>query len=304
MAVFTKLRKKDIDLITDWYGLEVLAFKEEPGGSANTNYRLETREGKQFMMTINEASGFSTAGNLVDLLNLLSKNNFETSHVIPTLQGEFLTTFHEKPLFIKNLIPGEVVDELSPFMLEQAGRETALLHQVPAPDFLPKEHAFGYEIFPTVFGKNVEPKFENWLENQFQIIKNNFPKDLPQGIIHGDLFEDNILFQEESLTAIIDFECACIYPFAFDLGMAFVGICQTDGVIDLLKTKAFLKGYEAIRKLMPVERMRLKFFTNYAATSIAFWRFRQYRIDKPNYERRNKHLLMLRLIEDLSTKEF
>ena len=81
---------------------------------------------------------------------------------------------------------------------------------------------------------------------------------MPKGLIPGDIFFDNVLFRNENIQAIIDFVEACHYYFVFDLGMSTLGLCRTDGEIDLTKTRALIEGYQQKR---PCEFLEGEFFT-------------------------------------------
>ena len=77
----------------------------------------------------------------------------------------------------------------------QVGRQLALLNQIPPPDYLLTNHPYGHQHFPNVVGLNIDPNFESWLIEEFEYLDHNIAGSLPRGLIHGDLFYDNLLFE-------------------------------------------------------------------------------------------------------------
>ncbi|MFQ3207164.1 MAG: homoserine kinase type II [Glaciecola sp.] len=85
-------------------------------------------------------------------------------------------------------------------------------------------------------------------------MESNLSDSLPRGLIHGDLFNDNLVFENGKFKAIIDFEEACFYYSVFELGMAIVGTCFSNTSIDFNKVTALVDGYQQIRPLEPIEK--------------------------------------------------
>ena len=117
---------------------------------------------------------------------------------------------------------------------------------------------------------------------------------LPTGLLHGDLFLDNTLFDGEQMVAILDFEEGCYDTLLIDIGMTIIGCCYTPQHRLILKTaQRFLEAYNAVRPLTEDEWKYLDCFVHYAALSIAFWRFRQFNIRRPDAHKANTYKEML-----------
>jgi len=134
------------------------------------------------------------------------------------------------------------------------------------------------------------------LETQKALV--NTP-NLPQGILHGDIFPSNLIFSQDTheLLGIVDFEEICQGPLILDVAMAIVG-CGFKGanevVLDINLVGAFLKAYNAQRILTLLEQELLKRFIKHCFISIGFWRFRQFRVRyKTNSEVSNKYMEMV-----------
>ena len=114
------------------------------------------------------------------------------------------------------------------------------------------------------------------------------PDDLPQGIIHGDLFPDNVLGRAGGVEAILDFEEGCIHTLAFDLAMTYVGFGWKDGKPDASLWQALRAGYESVRPLTTAEVAAMPLLHRYATLAIAAWRYWQFVLnieDSPHAER-------------------
>ena len=306
MAIYTRIQVSDLRKIVSLYGIEVIDFTPIDAGNTNSNYHVRAKR-DEYILTIMEDKSSQEVQNLAILLQWLAKHDFLTSAVLAAGTGEIITYYAGKPVMIKKWIYGKVCENLSIDMLKQIGSYMAQLHKIPAPNYLPKLHPYGLQVFSTVIGKKLDTKYEYWLKGRLQYLEENIPKNLPQGLIHGDIFFDNVLFEDGKIKAIIDFEEACHYYLIFDLGMSVLGLCRTGGKIDLNKTRALIKGYEQIRSLELLEMEFLQFFVEYAAIATSWWRFWKYNIYSPNPNIKDKHWEMVHLakeVEKLNKKQF
>ncbi|MCP4660070.1 MAG: phosphotransferase [bacterium] len=122
---------------------------------------------------------------------------------------------------------------------------------------------------------------------------------MPRGLIHGDLFYDNVLFERKKFRAIIDLELACRHYKAFDLGMGIVGLCAEGSTVALDKAWALVAGYQQVRMLEEREKEALQLFAEYAATATSSWRFWKHNIDAPDAEKADRYRQMVRLAEEI-----
>ena len=306
MAIYTRIQASDLNKIVAPYQIEVIDFTPIEGGNANSNYHIHAKNG-EYIMTIAEEKSFHEVQKLTTLLQWLGKHHFLTSQVHATITGETVTQHAGKPVFVKKWLYGRVHENLTTDELGQIGTSMAQLHQIPAPDYLPKYHPYGQQAFSSVIGKGIDTEYEKWLKERFQFLKKHVPEGLPLGLVHGDIFFDNVLFENNKIKAIIDFEEACNYYLIFDLGMGILGLCRTGEKIDLNKARSLIKGYEQIRFLGFPERDSLQLFIEYAAIATSWWRFWKYNIHTPTPDLRNKHWKMVQVakeVEILDKKHF
>ena len=295
MIIYTKITEQDIQEIEKAYG--IIIYHNEPGGlgSGNSNYLLNTNKG-QLLLSIMEEQSFDALQNITRLLPELKQKGFHTSELIPTTDGQSSITCQQKPAFIKTYLTGEVRFDLNEYELEQLGVNIGQLHQLSAPHYLPKQNYYELNPFDEAIGLNLDKEFEIWLLEQ----KNNFKNDLfdlPRGLVHGDIFCDNVLYNGNKLSAIIDFEVACHYYLIYDIGMALIGTCSKHNKLEVSKVKALLRGYENVRQLTCNEWLYLPMITEYAAVQIANWRFWKYCFRYPNTSKKNNHREMMQLAQ-------
>ncbi len=299
MAIYTRIQINDLKKIAAPYGIEVIDFKPIEGGNANSNYYIQAKEG-EYVLTISEENSLEEVLIHANLLQWFEKHGYLTCQVQATTSGELISQYNGKPIMVKKWIPGTVHENFTAEMLEQIGRSIAQMHQIPAPEYLPSQHPYGIQVFSSVIGKAIDSEYENWLEDRLHFLRDNLPDNLPKGLIHGDIFFDNVVFERTELKAIIDFEGACRYYLVFDLGMGILGLCRTEGIIDLTKVKALIKGYEQIRPMEIPEKRFIPFFIEYAAIATSYWRYWKYNIYSPNPDRSGKHREMVQVAKSVS----
>ena len=136
--------------------------------------------------------------------------------------------------------------------------------------------------------------FVESLKSQLASMESQLNARLPMGLLHGDLFLDNTLFDGNQMVAILDFEEGCYDTLLIDVGMTLIGCCYTpEDRLNLGAAQRFLDAYNAVRPLTESEWQSLDCFVQYAALSIAFWRFRQFNIRRPDADRANTYQEMI-----------
>ncbi len=297
MARYTQLQENEIREIASDYDLSVMGFESIEGGAGDSSYLLHTRQGS-YVLTVFEI----TPAHVVRMgrpLVLLAEYGFPTSRLLAPTKGGMVTVYLGKPVILKRYIVGQECKDLDEAMLRQIGMAMARLHQVPAPGFLPDEHSYFLDVVPDVSGRKVNLEYESWLSRRLASLGRFISPELPRGLIHGDLFYDNVLFEGKEFKAIIDFECACRYYKAFDLGMGIVGLCAEGSIVALDKARALVAGYQQIRILGEREKEALQLFAEYAATATSAWRLRKHNIVTPNAEKADRYRQMVRLAEEI-----
>lgn len=305
MAQYTSLDQDNLETILGAYELGTLTnFLPLDGGQANSSTIISTEKGKYIVSVCDEKS-FEELSLLTRTLEYLEKYDIATTQLIKTRGNKPYSSYNDKPVYIKTFIKGNVPDVLTPSMARQIGETLAKLHAVKPQVNLPPVFAYGIESFGEVNLK--DGPFPRWLQEKTHYLHRHIYPELPKGLVHGDLFYDNILFEDGRLAALLDFEEVCNYYLIFDLGMCVAGCCCPGEKLSGELARALVAGYQSVRELSRPEQEVFKFHIEYGATATAFWRYRQYNIRFPDIGKNETYQQMSNLannIAALSTETF
>ena len=290
MATFTKLIEADIHAIAARYQLKVVKYEPVEQGAGNTNYLLYTDFGK-YILTILEVDDTQVI-NMTRVLLHLEKINFPALPLQKNSTGEILSKFQGKTVLVRPFISGSVVMELDPGMVKQVGTALARLHEVPPPEYLPELHTYERKFYQEILLQKIDEEYKGWVRQRYQFINEHTPSNLPIGLVHGDLFFDNILFENGKLKALLDFEDLCRIGRIFDLGMTAVGICVSGTDLEIHKVKALVEGYQEVLTLEDAEKEFFQLSIEWSAIMTSVWRFWKYNIESPD-PAKSKHFLKM-----------
>ncbi len=318
MANYTTVSPTELDEIVSHYAIgKPQRLEEIPGGLGNSNFKLTTTDGV-FLLKICNEKNRAELQMQIELLEHLRQHNYPTPYPIDKTNGEsvHLTTIQTSGtastcyVMLYPFLPGGPLTP-SPETLAQIGAVLGKLHCIPPPDIhngrcvrspmrkgLPRFPMGVSQMVP--FLQEVEGTqfaahpFVKYLNSQLKRLEPRLSESLPTGLLHGDLFGDNTLFQDDKLIAILDFEEGAHDTLLIDVGMAVVGCCYTaQHQLNIAAVHRFLEVYDTVRPLTRREWECLDDFVHYAALSIAFWRFRQFNIRRPNKQRANTYQEMI-----------
>jgi len=146
-------------------------------------------------------------------------------------------------------------------------------------------------------------EFVLFLSEQIQVLRPILENaDLPKGIIHGDVFPDNCLFEGEKLRAIIDWEEVAVGPLLLDVAITICGFCFPHNRFSAPLANAFLETYQSIRPLTDQEKASIKHFIDFGLLAIAFWRFRQFNVRHYDPDLQMKHQEMVERLQSIDWK--
>lgn len=285
MADYTRLTSKEIKhLITPYELGNLESLSPMKGGQANSSFRLAAGKG-QFILSICDEKDQQEIDSLTQVLDYLEIKNIPTHRLVKTRDQRSYVLFNDKPVYIKKFIGGKVNQHLSFGMIKQVGGLMADLHAIPALDIMPDQYPNGSQCFDDVINTPMRHPYLNWLKKKQKYINEAMDTSMGRGFIHGDIFWDNLLVDDDKVVAIIDFEDSCHYYKLFDIGMCAVGCCRRIDTLDMEKASCLLQGYQVKSRLTTMEKKQLKVFMEYAAVSASLWRFRQYNIKYPDKEK-------------------
>ncbi|MBX3184401.1 MAG: homoserine kinase [Polyangiaceae bacterium] len=263
MARLTPVSAREAARIAADFGLTFVGLTEVDGGSVNSNFRLETAEGAWFLRVFEEQDADGAARELA-LLRELAERGVPTTLPPRRLDGLEVSSIGGKPAAIYPWFRGEMVctQAATPARCEQVAAALAQVHLVSAE--LP--HAplgrFEPEHLWERLARVRRSKRADLLsaveraEAALERVEAMRSAELPSGLIHGDLFRDNVLWQGQRLAALLDFESACHGRFVFDLMVLIHAWCFTHQ-FELDRVAAVLRGYQWVRPLSDAERAAL-----------------------------------------------
>ena len=276
MAVYTKLNKSEIEEIISLYKLKNLeSFAPIEEGIENTNYVIIANKKKYILTIFEKRVKEQDLPFFCELISLLNKSGFKCPLPLLNLENCPISTFKRKKLTILTFISGKSKENLSNENCEDIGKEAAKLHLLTSNFKIQRKNALSIESWRNMF-ENIKDKcikihkdLPNLIEANLKDIEQNWPSNLPSGIIHADLFKDNIIFENNKVSGIIDFTFACNDFYALEIAICFNALCF-DGVksnlsFNVTKAKKFIDGYSSIRKLSDQERNSIKILSQGAA---------------------------------------
>ena len=276
MAVYTKLDKRDVEEILLNYSIGKLkSFKGIQEGIENTNYYLLVEE-KKYILTIYEKR--VNPEDLPFFSELMSGlNNKKSTCPVPIINNKNTTIsdYKGKKLMIVSFLEGKAKQVLTPNDCKQVGVEVARMHKITKDFKIKRNNNLSITSWRNLFNsiKNqcakINKELPNLIEANLIDVEKNWPKNLPSGIIHADLFSDNIFFKNEKFSGIIDFYFSCNDFYSFEIAICFNALCfdgqKSNLSFNVTKAKNFIDGYSKIRELSQEEKESIKVLSQGAA---------------------------------------
>ena len=276
MAVYTKLDKEKIGFILSNYNLGNLKkFEGIKEGIENTNYSIETDKGKYILTIYEKRVNAHDLPFFSKLMLGLSNKNFICPKPISNKNNVHISDFQNKKFMIVSCLEGKSKKNLSPLECKIVGKESAKLHGITKNFNFKRQNDLSVKSWRKIFDqvkegcKKIHPDLPKLIEGNLIDVEKNWPNNLPAGIIHADLFNDNIFFKNNKFSGFIDFYFSCNDFYAFEIAICFNALCF-DGVkenlsFNVTKAKKFIEGYNEVRKISDEERKSIKVLSQGAA---------------------------------------
>ena len=275
MAVYTKINKGDISFINKQFGIEeIISFQGIKKGIENTNYLLKSKN-KKFILTIFEKRvSNKEIPFFMKLMDKLNNSKINCPKPLKNNNGKYLIKLKNKTACIVSFLKGKDKNKLNLKNCFEVGKIIAQMHLVTKNIDLSRKNSMGIKNLDPLlksikFRSDKFSNLEKFLVNNLKEIKKNWPKKLPKGIIHGDLFIDNIFFNKNKLSGIIDFYFAANDYFMYEIAICINALCfdnkKSKFQINKQKIKSLIKGYESIKKISLKEKKSLNILCRGAA---------------------------------------
>ncbi len=266
MAVYTHVPTEMLEaFLADFDIGHLLSAKGIAEGVENSNYLIETEQGRYILTLYEKRVRVEDLPYFLGLTGHLADAHLPVPRPIPNRRGETLHTLAGRPACLIEFLKGVSLNEPLPEHCRSVGAALAKLHQAAASFPLSRPNDLSVDGWRKLAGAvradadSIAPGLRAQIDNALADISAAWPKNLPSGPIHADLFPDNVLVLDTDVTGLIDFYFAANDAWAYDVAVCLNAWCfSADGTeyrADL--TEAFLAGYESVRPLEPAERAAL-----------------------------------------------
>ncbi len=276
MAVYTKLSKSELVGFFSKYNLgKLLNYKGIKEGIENTNYFIQTEKGKFILTLYEKRTEEKDLPFFISLMRNLFDKKFPTPEPIINKNGNYISQILKKNAAVVSFLEGNAKKNLSPNNCYQVGVSAAKLHLITKNLTGKRENKLSVNSWREIYNKikkdcsKIDKNLPEIIEKNLNEIEKNWPKNIPMGIIHADLFPDNIFFKNDKLSGIIDYYFSCFDFYAFEIAICLNALCfegtKENLSFNVTKAKKFIDGYSSIRKLAIEEKNSLKILCQGAA---------------------------------------
>jgi len=273
MAVYTDVTADDLTDFLSLYQIgELRSYKGIAEGVENSNFLLHTSDGN-FILTLYEKR---VAANdlpfFLGLMEHLAARGITCPQPVKNRQGGVLGKLAGRPAAIVTFLDGLWIRRPNPGHCAAVGEALARLH-LAGKDFPNKRaNALSIESWRALYaqakerGDSVRPGLCAEIAKELDALDKSWPRDLPDGVIHADLFPDNVFFLGDRLSGLIDFYFACTDTLAYDVAVCLNAWCfEPDHSYNVTKGRALLRSYANVRALSAAERAALPMLARGAA---------------------------------------
>jgi homoserine kinase type II len=271
MAVYTQLSAEALAGLIAHYDVgELISAKGIAEGVSNSNWLVDTSgvdgSGARYILTMYERRiDLADLPFFLDLLDHLAAKGCPVPRTIHDRDGASFRMIGEKAVALIEFLPGVSVDQPTPAQARNVGRVLAEMHLAAADFPASRANDLGIATSARVLAAcgverlaAIDPDLPRTIAVAADLAA-RWPQDLPQAVIHSDLFPDNVLMRGARVSALIDFYFACSDAMAYDLAVTHAAwsFDSAGAAYDAAVGEALLAGYESVRPLTGAERAAL-----------------------------------------------
>jgi len=274
MAVYTDVAADELAEFLQGYDIgELLSYKGIAEGVENSNFLLHTRAGTFILTLYEKRVARNDLPFFLNLMTHLASRGIICPQPLKNKNGEALGTLAGRPAAIINFLEGIWPRKPNAAHCAGVGQALARMHLAGRDFPMSRPNALSVSGWRPLFDQaapradELQHGLRAFLGAELDHLENNiWPQNLPQGVIHADLFPDNVFFLGERLSGIIDFTFACNDILAYDVAICLNAWCfESDHSFNVTKARAFLNAYSRERKLSAAEQEALPLLARGAA---------------------------------------
>jgi homoserine kinase type II len=273
MAVYTDVTADDLTEFLSRYEIgELRSYKGIAEGVENSNFLVHTSSGSFILTLYEKRVAAADLPFFLGLMEHLAARGITCPQPVKNRQGGVLGTIAGRPAAIVTFLDGLWIRRPHPGHCAAVGEALAGLHLAGKDFSMKRANALGMESWRPLYehakdrGDRVRPGLRDEIAKELDALEKSWPRDLPEGVIHADLFPDNVFFLGDKLSGLIDFYFACTDTLAYDVAVCLNAWCfEPDRSYNVTKGRALLKSYDKLRALSAEERAALPMLARGAA---------------------------------------
>ncbi len=265
MAVYTDVSDEELEAFISSYAIGALtSFKGIAEGVENSNYLVHTESGRYILTLYEKRVRAEDLPYFLALMEHLAARGITCPLPVQDRAGRTLKELAGRPAALITFLEGLWVRRPSIEHCAALGQALGRFH-LAGQDFpMTRANSLSLPGWRALFGEigngadQVTPGLTREIEKELRYLEAHWQADLPQGVIHADLFPDNVFFLGDKLSGLIDFYFACNDMLAYDVAVCLNAWCfESDGSFNVTKARALLEAYEGVRPLTAAELDRL-----------------------------------------------
>ncbi|MCX8996385.1 homoserine kinase [Rhizobiaceae bacterium BDR2-2] len=261
MAVYTDINEVDLrNFLTAYDAGDLLSYKGIAEGVENSNFLLHTTKAPLILTLYEKRVDRGDLPFFLGLMEHLASRGLTCPLPLPRRDGALLGELSGRPAALISFLEGMWLRKPEARHCREVGAALAAMHLAGADFALKRPNALSLEGWKGLWEKSaaradeVEKGLEDEIGAEMAFFSQNWPNDLPQGVIHADLFPDNVFFLGDRLSGLIDFYFACNDMLAYDVSICLNAWCfEKNGDYNVTKGRALLEGYRSVRALSDAE---------------------------------------------------
>jgi len=261
VAVYTDITEDDLSrFLTAYDAGTLLSYKGIAEGVENSNFLLHTTKGALILTLYEKRVDPGDLPFFLGLMHHLAEKGLSCPLPLPRSDGALLGELSGRPAAVISFLEGMWLRKPAAKHCREVGRALAQMHLAGEGFELTRRNALSVDGWRPLWDKSadradeVEKGLRDEIPGELDLLEERWPKDLPTGVIHADLFQDNVFFIGDELSGLIDFYFACNDILAYDVATCLNAWCfEKDGSFNLTKGMTLLEGYESVRPLSEAE---------------------------------------------------
>jgi len=273
MAVYTDVSAEDLaDFLADYDLGELLSYKGIAEGVENSNFLVHTSRGHYILTLYEKRVAPEDLPFFLCLMEHLAARGLTCPQPVKNGTGDMLGWIAGRPAAVVTFLDGMWIRRPSAAHCAALGAALAQLHLAGADFPMRRRNALSVDGWRPLYvasaagADSVQPGLRETIERELTLLEGAWPSGLPEGVIHADLFPDNVFFLGDRLSGLIDFYFACTDTLAYDVAICLNAWCfEPDHSYNVTKGRALLQGYVGARPLAVEERVALPLLARGAA---------------------------------------